>query len=1429
MSPCIIPFVAIIAYISILATSAGAAEVKQADAFARCTADGSHCSIGTKAVQMSYESKDGQFVLSSFRNKLTTPNREYVTNATAHSPFGVESLPDTGSFDIHEVWAKKLTVGTDADPADSGLKLTVKKGDLVGFSEGIRDDVNGAVVTWDVTLSYSENESYTASDDKALNQGPVWYYYTRAANTGSMDLMGEFLAPTEPGNEPARVATGYRAPFECSQITPTGYHILNSLDLIRVWKAPKDGTVTIRGKAIQRAGSPSSKVSVLRISEKQNQSLHTVNGWRVISATAEKVAVGGRPAVQLNITASGDSLTAILHVQAYPGTAILRQWVEIQNTSSYLVKLPSVSPVVLGMGGQSESKLTNYWMCGGTSRPNQGQLESAAVTSDYHRTLLGEKTDNYIPWMALQHSGSRDDGYFVTLDTLGTWTIGFDHNPQQSVLTSSLPEWTDRKLAAGESVKLPLATIGVFKTDLDDMGQQVYDWQYEYLWDFTNSEFYGRTAYATPWFFCSRNLQEQFAARLANLDMDSDILREVGIEMLWDDAGWSKYPGWPVPDNYGVVFSPSHEGPDYAETLRYLGKMDMKWLLWMAGRPSQGLMDTKIGSWGNFQWRTDGFGKFNPQDDSMMRAQIEHFLTANPRASFHTCDGGSRFAHQFEIQRYADVNYFSDMGRDDKTNHFFSLLELPDKWLDIIDTLEQSSKYNPDVAPRQLTMVPVWYGGVSLQDRESVRRLFEKYRYLREEGVVGRWSYMLHPVVKGDAPHLFDQRTSQDRTKACIIIKHKPVDGSVIYPQGLLAAHQYIAGSDMEKGTTLRSGADLMTKGISLSSSYPSRLIYLGLPYMPGTGSDTTAPAMPGQLVARSETNLGHRGVGLYWSTVPADKWISYYEVSRDGVAIGKSCVAPYYFDRSLGNSLDCDYAVRTVDGDGNVSAWKSLDMKLPGEDAYAALGGHFAKAGQNGWSAVCGVDGKDDTPMNFIPPIKNPAGDFGGTPNQIGGVEGYWEGAGSARIGRGWQQASAEVQCVRVWTSQKSGTVRILGRAMKECYHQSMGSALQVKIQQNALQIWPSQGWADVPLNDLVGATHDITVDVQKGDQIKFVLDRGSSWENDIIAWMPRIIYSLPQKKHAASSIRILCGAKSQYKDTTGNVWSADSCFNGGEPVLSKSVISNTLPSLKDQRLYQSGRKGKQFSYEIPVTPGMYSVRLKLAETQYQWSFERPMNLSINGRQLLRNFDVNQAVRGSKSACERVFRNIMPNADGKIVIELSGGVEPSQKSNEALLHAIEILPEIRQTIRIDAGSGKQFVDWDGFVWDADGSTEGVLLKSEAALSHAAPTLYDQTLYQTARSGKSLKYQLKATPGIYTVHLKFAEMWLSELGQRPMDIEINGKLVRSNWDPAQAAGQIHMAADIRVEDITPDSAGLITISLKAVGANDAILQAIEVE
>jgi len=1416
------------------AACAEAAVVRVDDAFAKGSADGQTWTIGTDTIEATYECRDGRLRQTRFVNRLTKPDRDYVSATSPCAPFGIDSVSSLGPFSMTDLWS--AVVGeSPANPAGDNLQAPVKKGDLIGFCAGSGSDDSGASVVWAVTLEYGDGERYVSSDDAKLDQGPVWFYYTRAPGSGYMDLLGETIPPASAGAEMLRVPSGYRAPGECPKISPTGFHLANAFEMVRAWKAPKDGVVSIQGEGKRVGGSADVRLSVVRIEERDPAALELPEDsgrWEIESGSVQQVAMGGRPAVELKLCVRREALRATLHVQAYPGTSILRQWVEIENAGSSPIALDAAVPFIISTQDDGSASWINSWMYGGTSRPNQGLLESATVEPGYRKALLGEKTDNYVPWMALQQQGKHNDGCFIALDYLGTWTIAFERAADRGILSASLPEMADRRLAPKETLRLPLVTVGVFQNDLDDMGRRLYDWQYQYLWDYTNSDYYAKTKWAVAWFFCSRNLQEQFTARLAHLDMDTDLMRTLGIEMLWDDAGWSKYPGWPIPDNYGVVFSPTHEGPDFSETLRYLEKSDMEWLLWMAGRPSAGLLDTKIGSWGNFQWRTDGFGRFSYGSDGAIREQIEHFLTANPRCSFHTCDGGSRYAHEFEIQRYADVNYLSDGGRGDQTNHYFSYLDPPDKWLDGIDILMQGSAYIRDTAPAQLSMVPLWAFRVAGQDQERLRRLMEIYRYLRQEGVVGRWSYMMHPTVKGDKEVYYDQRISRDGKKACLIRKHKAETEVTVFPRGLLPRHAYTVGFEYAKSLCTRTGADLMANGVVMAGQGTEGIAYLGLPDIPGNGRDQTAPTPPGRVFARSETNLGHSGVGIYWSPGTDNNWIRYYEVRRGETTIGKASVGIYYFDHSNGWDPAAAYAVRTVDGDGNASAWTAAEPLPGGTDEFWALGGLFSESGRDGWSAETTTDGHTFTAMTWVAPAKSPAGDFGGTPNQPGGVEGYWEGAGGARVGRGWQQASREAACVRSWTAPKAGMVRIVGRVMRECYRQAMGQPLRAQVLRGETHVWPDQDWAEVALGNLVGAEHDIRVEVAQGDVLRFVLDRGSDPETDIVAWMPRISYvgqdAAPENQ--SDVVRILCGATKPYVDSSGNQWAADAFHTGGKAVFSDVNVSDASPTPNDQTLYQFGRQGSEFKYSIPVKAGLYTVRLKFAETKYDWSFERPFNVDINGRRVLDHYDVCQAARGSRSAHERVFRYVVPDADGRVVLRFTGADEPAQKSDQALVHAIEILPETRTCVRIDVGSDKPFVDWNSRIWETDRNPDRAgLLSSASPVSQASPTLYDQALYQTARSGKSIGYSIPVSPGLYVVHMKFAELWLGEAGRRPMNIDINGRRVRENWDPGMAAGQAGMAADIRAEDVTPDKDGTIVIRVTAAGANDAVLQAIEIE
>ncbi len=1068
-------------------------------------------------------------------------------------------------------------------------------------------------------------------------------------------------------------------------------------------------------------------------------------------------------------------------------------------------------------------------MVGGNSKADQGLMHRAPIIKPYQQTLNATATSRFMPWMAFMRNNASADGWFFEMEYLSKWGLSVDcPTSGPASITANIPGLETVQLSPGQKIQLPIITIGVFAGGLDDMAARSYDWQYQYMWDYTNMDYYAKPKWALAWVYCVQNLQEQFGERLAFLDMDADLCRALGFDMLWDDAGWAMNPTMPK-DEYGNVFTSGYESPDFSQTLRYLKKMEMRWLAWFVGRPSSGIMDTKVGSWGDFEWRTDGVNFPDWSSDGDLRAKIEYFLDNHPGCSFHTCSGGSHYSHTFGIQRYANTNYFADFGRGDQTNYYFSYIEPPDKWTDIIEPAMSKGVYRPDLARQTLTMVPFWFFYAIGEDQERIRKDIELYHYLVREGVAGRYSYMFHPKIQGDTEYYYSQRSNRDRTKVCIITKHKAPGPVVIYPCQLLPDHKYLVEMDSHQESVVRSGADLTANGIKIENMAPGEMIFLGLPDRPGSKRDRRPPNPPGNALVRRETNIGHSGVGVYWSTATDNNWISYYEIKRDQEILGKAGIGAYYFDHAKGWNPDARYQVRAVDGDGNKSSWITAQAIDNEPFTACALGGLFPDQGRDGWYAETTVEGKNFIPMVFLKPASTSAADLGGSPNKPGGVEGYWEGPGGAHIGRAWMQASTDAACVRTWIAPAAGTVRIISRVMKEYYRQNMGTPLQVRILQNENQIWPESGWLTVPHNDLVGLVHDLTTKVSAGDAIRFILDKGSDSKSDIIGWMPRIVYS-ENVSVRGSVVRILCGAKHPYTDRTGNVWSEDRFYTGGRALASRIAVKGTTPTAEDQTLYQYARHGSNFGYSIPVQQGIYSVRLKFAEPNYEYIFQRPFNVSINGAVKLRNFDICQDARGYRKACDKVFHGIVPNNEGAIVLRFTGGHDPVQKTDHALVQAIEIVPEIKSVIRIDCGANTDFIDWNSFIWSRDSNRDSsATLRSTTPVTQASPTPLDQALYQTARSGKNIIYAIEATPGLYSVHLKFAELWLTEIGKRPMDIEINGQVMRQAWDPAAAAGQLAMAADIRAQNITPDKNGLITIRVKAAGENDALLQGIEVE
>ncbi|MCL5098609.1 MAG: hypothetical protein M1608_13985, partial [Candidatus Omnitrophica bacterium] len=765
----------------LMAFQTAKAEIQVGDAYARGSADGQNWVIGTKSIEMTFACQGDRFRLTSYRNKLYDPPIEYVDAKAAAAPFLLESAHFGEQFKVERLWSKPFVGNAVVDPGLDHVQVTVRQGDMIGFSVGPHGAFEGDQVRWITTLDYGDGESYSSSQDPEVHQGPIWYYYVQSPGTGFLELIDSVEKASNVG-ENIRIPSeqsGFRAPGNTPHVGPTVMHPSNDYDALRVWKAPKAGTVTIRGR-VEHVGGGDVDVAIYRITEKSREERaagQATEPWTLQSASAREVTSGGRPAVQLDMNLTHEALRAHLSVTAFPGTAVMRQSVEFENTgeSPLDLKLKEPMPAYAILGGENATDYTSYWIIGGNSQPVQGKMESAPITATYHHSLNGSATWNYVPWMALHRVDGAKDGLFIALEYLGNWRLSVDHEPDGPVaFSASAADLRTRTLKPGERFALPLATLGVFRENFDNMAEDLYNWQYEYLWDYTHDDYYTRMPFTVAWYGDSDNLQQQWAGHLADLDFHwADYFRTVGMELLWEDAGWSATQHW---------WDANLEGPDFGRTQRFLPKNDMKLIVWIPGHQDPGLLDNKVGAWGDFQRRTDGMG-FNAQIDPIFRRNTIRFLTDHPRCSFHTCSGGSSYAHTFDVQRYADVNYDSDGPGSDFTNYYWSYLETPDKWFDNLNCWQGAKGvvYNPETGRRYLTQVPKWGLYISEPDIESMRLIADLYHYLLQEGVAGRWSYISHPVIKGDKEHYYCQRLNYDRTKSIIIFKHLAKNPLTIY------------------------------------------------------------------------------------------------------------------------------------------------------------------------------------------------------------------------------------------------------------------------------------------------------------------------------------------------------------------------------------------------------------------------------------------------------------------------------------------------------------------------------------------------------------------------------------------------------------------------------------------------------------------------
>jgi hypothetical protein len=354
----------------------------------------------------------------------------------------------------------------------------------------------------------------------------------------------------------------------------------------------------------------------------------------------------------------------------------------------------------------------------------------------------------------------------------------------------------------------------------------------------------------------------------------------------------------------------------------------------------------------------------------------------------------------------------------------------------------------------------------------------------------------------------------------------------------------------------------------------------------------------------------------------------------------------------------------------------------------------------------------------------------------------------------------------------------------------------------------------------------------------------RAGSWvalSLAIIAVSGALLWKAPTAKpgKAAASVvaipgpsqetRILPGLKiGDYTDRFGRIWQSDRYFQGGAVFES---AGHPIAAARDPRLFRSRREGA-FTYDIPLPPGVYELRLYFAETLYGENnmagggeTSRIFDVFANGATILTGFDV-IGEAGASAADIRAFKDISPAADGKLHLKF----EP--RTNPAIVSAIEITPGTRGKLRPIRIVSREhpYTDKQGRTWGADGYSRGgqLVMRTEPVLN-----IDDPELLRGERYG-NLTYVIPAPAGRYGVTLYFTEGWFGPgnfagggVGSRIFDILCNGVAIRRGFDIFKEAHGSYRAVVYPIHGLEPDAQGKLNISLVPI-RNYASLNALEV-
>jgi Malectin domain len=366
---------------------------------------------------------------------------------------------------------------------------------------------------------------------------------------------------------------------------------------------------------------------------------------------------------------------------------------------------------------------------------------------------------------------------------------------------------------------------------------------------------------------------------------------------------------------------------------------------------------------------------------------------------------------------------------------------------------------------------------------------------------------------------------------------------------------------------------------------------------------------------------------------------------------------------------------------------------------------------------------------------------------------------------------------------------------------------------QEGTPRIWVTRGWKYVVLAAAIVLT---TV----GAYLYFQKAAPSSHENASSGPVPVGVSATRQQDAPSSPIRILAGYSGPPRtDSVGRVWNPDQYFSaGGSWQRTPGFIART----SDPFIFEHSRTG-DFSYSIPLKPGSYELHLFFSTPVRSSEAISTFNMMINEKWVLQAFDINMDALGEDIADERVFRDVSPEKDGFLRINLSGATGP------ATLNAIEILPSAPHAqfpVRLIMQT-TPLTDRKGLFWRPDNYFMHGRLSSQ---THPLLDSPDQDLFSGERFGHFTYAIPVDTRGTYTLVLHFAEFYFSApasgMNGRIFKVMCNGQTLLDNFDIFKEAGKFHEVTKT-FRHLKPSAQGKLNLTFEPI-VNNATVSGIEV-